>query len=289
MARMSDMGSYAKTAVLLATLSALLILIGGAIGGQSGLVIAFGFAVVMNFSSYWFSDRIVLRMYRAEEVDGDHPLYRLVERLAMRAGLPMPKVYVIPTESPNAFATGRDPAHASVAATQGILGLLTEEELAGVMAHELAHVSNRDILIQSIAATIGAAIMMLASMARWAAIFGIGGRDDNGRGSPLALIATALVAPIAAMVIQAAISRSREFAADAGGARIAGGGHGLASALKKIESAVRRAPLQANPATAHLFIMAPLAGGRGLVSLFSTHPPTEERVRRLMSIGAASL
>ncbi len=289
MARMSGMGSYAKTAVLLATLSALLILIGGAVGGQAGLIIAFGFAVVMNFSSYWFSDRIVLRMYHAKEVDGDHPLYRLVERLALKAGLPMPKVYLIPTESPNAFATGRDPAHASVAATQGILALLTEEELTGVMAHELAHVSNRDILIQSIAATIGAAIMMLASMARWAAIFGVGGRDENGRGNMLTLLVTALVAPLAAMIIQAAISRSREYAADAAGARIAGDGQGLAAALNKIEAAVRRAPLDANPATAHLFIMAPLSGGRGLRSLFSTHPPTEERVRRLTSIGAGTL
>jgi heat shock protein HtpX len=277
------MGSYAKTAILLAALSAILLLIGQAMGGQTGLIVAFGFAVVMNFGSYWFSDRIVLRMYRASEVGPEHPLYRIVQKLSMKGGLPMPKVFVIPTQSPNAFATGRNPQHASVAATEGLLHILNTEEVEGVMAHELSHVAHRDILIQSIAATSGAAIMMLANMARWAALFGAGGRDDRG-GSPLALIATALIAPIAAMIVQAAISRSREFAADEGGARLAGRPHGLASALRKIEGAVLRAPLAANPATAHLFIMAPFSGAGGVMALFSTHPPTDARIERLMQL-----
>lgn len=279
------MGSYAKTGILLAALSAVFLLVGEAIGGQQGLVIAFVFAAVMNLGSYWFSDRIVLTMYRGRPAPPDHRLTRIVERLAMRANLPTPKVYVLPSQSPNAFATGRSPKHASVAATEGLLAILDDEELEGVMAHELAHVAHRDILVQSVAATIGAAIMMLASMARWAAIFGLGGRDDRDGGGPVALLATALLAPLAAMIIQAAISRSREFAADGGGARIAGSPAGLARALEKIEAAVARVPMAANPATAHLFIMQPVAGRRGLMSLFSTHPPTEERIRRLMKIG----
>jgi heat shock protein HtpX len=284
---MPAMGNYAKTAVLLATLSALLMLIGNAFGGNQGMIIAFGFALVMNFGSYWFSDRIVLTMYRAREVGSDHALHQIVQNLAQRARLPMPRVYVIASASPNAFATGRDPSHASVAATEGLMQMLSREEVEGVMAHELAHVANRDILIQSIAATIGAAIMMLANMARWAAIFGGGRNSDRGGSNPIALIATALLAPIAAMIIQAAISRSREFAADDGGARILGHGVPLANALRKIEAAVERVPLPANPATAHLFIMAPLAarGRRGMLSLFSTHPPTEQRIARLMRIG----
>jgi heat shock protein HtpX len=261
-----------------------LLLIGQALGGQSGMIVAFGFAVVMNFGSYWFSDRIVLRMYRAAEVGPDHPLARVVQKLALKGKLPMPKVFVIPTQSPNAFATGRNPANASVAATEGLLHLLSADEIEGVMAHEMAHVAHRDILIQSVAATIGAAIMMLANMARWAAIFGIGGRGDDRRGSPVALIATALIAPLAAMIIQAAISRSREFAADEGGAKLAGRPDGLASALRRIEAAVVRAPLAANPATAHLFIMAPFSTLGGVGALFSTHPPTDERVERLMRL-----
>ncbi|RMF21048.1 MAG: protease HtpX [Deltaproteobacteria bacterium] len=279
------MGSYAKTAVLLAALSAVFLLVGQALGGQSGLVVAFVFAAVMNLGSWWFSDRVVLTMYRGRPAPPDHRLTRVVERLAMRAGLPMPKVYVLPSRSPNAFATGRNPKHAAVAATEGLLAILDDEELEGVMGHELAHVSHRDILVQSVAATIGAAIMMLASMARWAALFGFGGRDDRDGGGPLALLATAILAPLAAGLIQAAISRSREFAADAGGARIAGSPGGLARALRKIEEAVKRVPMQANPATAHLFIMQPFAGARGMMALFSTHPPTEERIRRLMKIG----
>ncbi|RMD83897.1 MAG: protease HtpX [Candidatus Dadabacteria bacterium] len=279
------MSNYLKTTVLLAALSALLLLIGQAVGGQAGMIVAFVFAAIMNFGSYWFSDRLVLTMYRGRPVGPDHRLYRIVERLCQRANLPMPKVYVLPTPSPNAFATGRSPSHASVAATEGLLAILDDEELEGVMGHELAHVAHRDILIQSVAATIGAAIMLLANMARWAAIFGVGGRDDRDGGSPLALLATALLAPIAAMIIQAAISRSREFEADSGGARIAGSPAGLARALAKIERAVRQVPLEANPATAHLFIMQPFAGGKGLLGLFSSHPPTEERIRRLMRIG----
>ena len=279
------MGSYAKTTILLATLSAILILIGKAFGGNQGMVMAFGFAIIMNGVSYWFSDRIVLKMHRARQVGPEHPLHGLVQSLAMRAKLPMPKVYVIPSPSPNAFATGRNPTHAAVAATEGLMQMLGRDELEGVMAHELSHVSHRDILIQSVAATLGAAIMMLADMARWAAMFGGGRSDDRDGGSPIALIATALLAPFAAMIIQAAISRSREFAADDGGARLAGSGVPLANALRKIESAVQRVPLQTSPAAAHLFIMAPFAGrGRGFLSLFSTHPPTDVRVERLMKI-----
>jgi heat shock protein HtpX len=267
---------------LLGLLSGLLLLIGDLLGGQTGLVLALGIAVVMNFGSYWFSDKIVLSMYRAQEVGPSHPLYRLVQPLAQRAGLPMPKVYVIPDASPNAFATGRNPSHAAVAATEGIMRLLSEDELAGVMAHELAHVKHRDILISSVAATIGAAIMFLAQMAQYAAIFGGGRSHDDREGSnPLAVLATIILAPFAAMLIQAAISRSREFGADAGGAQIAGSPYGLVNALRKIEGAVRRVPMDANPATAHMFIVRPFSGG-GLMSLFSSHPPTEQRVAALM-------
>jgi heat shock protein HtpX len=269
-----------KTAVLLGGLSALFLLIGRTVGGESGLIIAFGFALVMNVGSYWFSDKIVLRMYKAQPVGPEHPLYRMTERLAQRAGLPMPKVYVIPDMSPNAFATGRNPQHAAVAATEGIMRLLSESELEGVMAHELAHVRNRDILISSVAATIGAAIMMLANMAQFAAMFGGGNRDERG-GSPLALLATALIAPLAAGLIQAAISRQREFAADRAGADIAGSPIGLAQALRRIDAASRQIPMEANPATAHMFIIKPLSA-RGMASLFSTHPPTEARVAALM-------
>jgi len=269
-----------KTAVLLGGLSALFLLIGRAVGGESGLVIAFGFAVVMNIGSYWFSDKIVLRMYKAQQVGPEHPLYRMTERLAQQARLPMPKVYIIPDMSPNAFATGRNPNHAAVAATEGILRLLPESELEGVMAHELAHIGNRDILISSVAATIGAAIMMLANMAQFAAIFG-GGRNDDRGGSPVALLATALLAPLAAGLIQAAISRQREFLADRTGAEIAGSPVGLAQALRRIDAASRQIPMDANPATAHMFIMKPLSAG-GMMSWFSTHPPTEARVAALM-------
>ncbi len=279
------MGNTFKTTVLLAALSGLLLLIGDLLGGQSGLVIALGFAVVMNVGSYWFSDKIVLAMYKAQPVGPGHPLYQIVQRLSQRAGLPMPKVYLIPDASPNAFATGRNPDHAAVAATEGILRLLSEDELAGVVAHELAHVKHRDILISSVAATIAAAIMFTAHMAHYAALFGGGGRHsddrDGGGANPIALLATMLLAPLAATLIQAAISRSREFAADAGGAEIAGGPYGLVNALRKLEMGSKRLPLDANPATAHMFIIKPFTAG-GMLSLFSTHPPTEQRIAALM-------
>jgi heat shock protein HtpX len=273
-----------KTAMLLGLLSAVLMFIGQALGGSQGLVFGFFFAVLMNFGSYWFSDKIVLRMYKAQEVGAGHRLYEIVANLSQRAGLPMPKVYIIPDPSPNAFATGRNPQHAAVAATEGILRILSEEELAGVIAHELAHVKHRDILISSVAATLAAAIMMIAHFARFAAIFG-GGRSDDREGSnPIALLATVLLAPIAAALIQAAISRSREFAADAGGAVIAGSPRGLVTALQKLESASKSVPLNANPATAHMFIIKPFSAS-GLFGLFSTHPPTEQRVRALLQQG----
>jgi heat shock protein HtpX len=272
-----------KTAVLLAALSALLIAIGGLVGGQGGLLIAFGFALVMNVGSYWFSDKVVLRMYKAQPVGPGHRLHDMTARLAQRAGLPMPKVYVIPDMSPNAFATGRNPQHAAVAATEGIMRLLSDAELEGVMAHELAHIKNRDILIGTVAATIGAAITMLAHMAQFAAIFG-GGRDRDGDGpNPIALLATAMLAPIAAALIQMAVSRSREFVADRVGAQIAGTPMGLAQALQRIEAAAKQIPMDANQATAHMFILSPLSG-RGLGSLFSTHPPTQARVDALMRL-----
>jgi heat shock protein HtpX len=270
-----------KTALLLGALSGMLLVIGDLLGGSNGIVIAFVLAAVMNLGSYWFSDKIVLRMYRAQEVGPEHPLYRITERLARQGGLPMPKVYVIPDASPNAFATGRNPQHAAVAATQGILQVLTEHELEGVIAHELAHVKHRDILISSVAATIAAAIMMAARMAMYAGMFG-GGRDDReGGANPIALLAMMIFAPIAALLIQTAISRSREFAADAGGARIAGNPYGLADALRKIDAVAKRVPLDANPATAHMFIVKPFSG-QGLMSLFSTHPPTDARIRALL-------
>jgi heat shock protein HtpX len=278
------MGNGIKTALLLGLLSGVLLTIGELLGGANGLVVAFGLAVVMNLGSYWFSDKIVLRMYRAQEVGPEHPLYRIVERLTVRASLPMPKVYIIPDPSPNAFATGRNPSHAAVAATEGILKVLSEHELEGVIAHELAHVKHRDILISSVAATIAAAIMMTARMAHFAALFGgYGGRgDDRDRGNnPIALLATIILAPLAAALIQMAISRSREFAADAGGAEIAGNPYGLADALRKIDAVAKRVPMDANPATAHMFIVKPFSGA-GLMSLFSSHPPTEARIRALL-------
>ena len=259
-------------------MSALLLFLGEQLGGAQGLAIGFMFAVVTNFASYWFSDKIVLSMYRATEVGPDHRLYRIVASLAQRAGLPMPRVYVIPQPSPNAFATGRGPNHAAVAATEGILQMLSDAELEGVIAHELAHVKHRDILISSVAATLAAAIMMIA---RFAMFFGGGRRDDRDGGNPIAALATIILAPLAAMLIQAAISRSREYDADAGGASIVGTPMGLVSALRKIESGSRAIPIDANPATAHMFIIKPFSLG-GLGSLFSTHPPTEERIEALL-------
>ena len=274
------MSNTIKTALLLGLMSALLMAIGQTFGGGQGLILGFLFAVVMNFGSYWFSDTIVLRMYGAQEVGPGHRLYSTVERLARRAGLPTPRCYVIPELSPNAFATGRNPQHAAVAATEGILRILTDEELEGVLAHELAHVKHRDILISSIAATIAAAIMVIA---RFGMFFG-GSRDDREGSNPIALFATILLAPIAAMLIQAAISRSREYDADAGGSAIAGGPHGLVSALRKIEAASRQVPLDANPATAHMFIVKPFSA-QALFGLFSTHPPTDKRISALLQQG----
>jgi heat shock protein HtpX len=278
------MGNGIKTALLLGLMSGVLLVIGQWLGGSNGLVIAFLFAAVMNFASYWWSDKIVLRMYRAQEVGPGHRLFTIVERLTRQAMLPMPKVYVIPDPSPNAFATGRNPDHAAVAATEGILQILPDNELEGVIAHELAHVKNRDILTSSVAATLAAAIIMLARMAQFAAIFGgVGGRGDGrDRGNnPIALLAMLILAPLAAMMIQMWISRTREFAADAGGAKIAGNPYGLVEALKKIDAVSKRIPLDANPATAHMFIIKPFSGA-GLMSLFSSHPPTEDRIRALL-------
>ncbi|MCC6162151.1 MAG: zinc metalloprotease HtpX [Acidobacteria bacterium] len=275
------MTSAVKTAALLGLLSALFLYIGQLLGGEGGLLIAFVIAIVMNFGSYWFSDKIVLAMYRAREVGPDHPLSQLTADLARRAQLPMPRVYIIPDDSPNAFATGRNPQHAAVAATEGIMRLLSRDELAGVMAHELAHVKHRDILISSVAATIAAAIMMVARMAQFASFFGHSRSDDGEGSNPIALLVGIFVAPLAAMLIQSAISRSREFGADAGGAEIAGSPMGLVNALRKLESASKRVPMDANPATAHMFIIKPFSV-RGLFSLFSTHPPTEQRISALM-------
>jgi heat shock protein HtpX len=275
------MANGVKTALLLGALSGLLLVIGDMLGGSGGIMIALIFAAVMNVGSYWFSDKIVLRMYSAQPVGPEHPLYRLTERLARNANLPMPKVYVIPDQSPNAFATGRNPEHAAVAATQGIMQLLTESELEGVIAHELAHVRNRDTLISTIAATLSAAIVGIGRMLMYAGMFGGRQDDREGGANPIALLAMMIVAPLAAMVIQMWISRTREFAADAAGARIAGTPYGLADALRKIDAVAKRVPLDANPATAHLFIIKPFLGG-GLMALFSTHPPTEARIQALL-------
>jgi heat shock protein HtpX len=276
------MGNTLKTVLLLGLLSGVLLALGEWIGGPNGLVIAFVLAAVMNLGSYWFSDKLVLRMYNAQEVGPGHRLFGIVERLTRQVNLPMPKVYVIPDPSPNAFATGRNPEHAAVAATEGVLRLLTDAELEGVIAHELAHVRHRDILISSVAATLAAAIIMTGRMMGYAAMFtGGGGRDDRRDGNPLALLAMIILAPLAAMVIQLWISRTREYAADAGGAQIAGNPYGLVEALKKIDAVSKQIPLDANPATAHMFIVKPFAG-HGLMSLFSSHPPTEARIRALL-------
>ncbi len=270
-----------KTTLLMALLTVLLVLIGGAVGGRGGMTAAFLLAGGMNFFSYWFSDKIVLRMYGARQIEeGDNPrFYGIVRTLAGRAGLPMPKVYIIQDDSPNAFATGRNPAHAAVAATTGIMRLLTDEELAGVMAHELGHVKNRDILISTMAATFAGAITYLAHMSMF-----VGGRgDDDEGGGIFGTLFMAILAPIAAMLVQMAISRSREFGADAAGAGISGNPLSLARALQKLELGSRQIPMNANAATAHMFIVNPLTGG-GLMSLFSTHPPIPERVHRLEDI-----
>jgi heat shock protein HtpX len=285
------MKNMLKTTVLLATLTGLMILIGRAIGGPTGMIIAFVFAIVINFGSYWYSDKIVLKMYRAKEVSPAQApnLHRIVDGLVMKARMPKPKVYIVESGMPNAFATGRSPQHAAVAATTGILELLSYEEIEGVLAHELAHVKNRDTLISAIAATLAGVITMLASWAQWAAIFGgFGGRDDDNGGGFIELIAMAIVAPIAAALIQFAISRSREFAADAEGASISRKPWALADALEKLEYGnshykPRVSDVQAKESSAHMFIVNPLKGGT-IQSLFSTHPVTDERVRRLRAM-----
>lgn len=279
-----------KTMVLMVTLTLMLVAIGGILGGKSGMTFALIMAFGMNFITYWFSDKIVLKMYRAKPVtENEAPeLYGMVRRLAHKAELPMPKVCIMEEEQPNAFATGRNPNHGTVAVTTGIMRILSREELEGVIAHELAHIKHRDILVSTIAATIAGAISYLAQMAQWAAIFGGGRHDDEeGGGNPIAAIVMMIVGPIAAMLVQMAISRSREYGADAGGARIAGNPMYLANALKKLHMASKQIPMNANPATSHMFIVNPLSGG-GLLKLFSTHPPMEERVARLEAMRMGS-
>jgi heat shock protein HtpX len=280
----------AKTGILMVGLTVLLVGAGTAFGGSQWAVYAFMFALAMNGFSYWFSDKLVLKMYKAQEVtEAEAPeFYAVVRDLAVRADLPMPKVYIIPDESPNAFATGRNPSHAAVAATRGILKTLSREELAGVMAHELAHVKNRDILIGTIAATIAGAISMLASIAQWSMIFGGGRRDSRDGGGIIGLLAMMIVAPLAAALIQTAISRSREFQADATGAKICGNPLWLASALKKMDISSKQVPMNATQATAHMFIVSPLRGG-GVTRLFSTHPPMAERIDRLEKLAYGAI
>jgi heat shock protein HtpX len=274
-----------KTLFLLVTLTLILIWAGAAMGGKQGMTIALIFALGMNFFAYWFSDKIVLKMYRAKEVaESEAPdLYRIVRRLVQKAEIPMPKVYIMDQDQPNAFATGRNPKHAAVAVTTGIMRILSQEELQGVIGHELAHVKHRDILISTIAATIAGAISYLAYMAQWAMIFGGHRGDDDEGGSPIAALIMMIVGPIAAMIVQMAISRSREYAADEDGARLAGNPRYLSGALRKLHMASQKIPMNANPATSHMFIVNPLSGG-GIAKLFSTHPPIEERISRLESM-----
>jgi len=281
------MGSRLRTTLLLGLLTGLIIWIGGLVGGSQGMTVAFMLAVIMNMGSYWFSDKIVLAMYGAQPLDEQQApeLFRILRELTSEAGLPMPRVYLIPQEAPNAFATGRNPEHAAVAVTEGLWRMLTTDEIRGVLAHELSHVRNRDILVSSIAATLAGAVMILANMARWGAIFGgfRGNNEDEGGGGALGFLVAAIVAPVAAMLIQLAISRSREYLADETGAQISHNPESLARALEKLAMASNRLPMDANPSTAHLFIVNPLSG-KSLANLFSTHPPIEERIRRLRSM-----
>ena len=275
-----------KTIGLMVFMTLLLVFVGAAIGGRSGMIFAFAMAIIMNFGTYWFSDKIVLRMYGAQPVsEAEAPeLYSIVRTLVQKAGMPMPKVYIIPEETPNAFATGRNPEHAVVAVTRGIMRLLSREELSGVIGHELAHIKHRDMLTGTIVATIAGAISMLAQMAQWALFFGGGRRDDDEGGSPIAALVMMIVAPIAAMLVQMAISRTREYEADAGGAKIAGSPSGLANALLKLERGNQVIPMEdAKPATAHMFIVNPLHGG-GLMNLFRNHPPIAERLKRMQEM-----
>ena len=278
------MSNIFKTGLLLAALTVMFVLMGGALGGRSGMMFGFVMALVMNGVSYWFSDKIVLKMYGAQPVDERQApeLHAIVRRLVMRAGIPMPKIYVIQDDSPNAFATGRNPEHAAIAATTGILRILDDEELEGVIAHELAHVKNRDVLISTVAATLAGAITYVAHRLPWSAMFG-GSRDDEEGGSPIGALAMAIVAPIAAMLIQMAVSRAREYQADATGAQLAKNTKGLQRALEKLHMASHAVPMHANPATAHMFIVNPLSG-RALMTLFSTHPPMEDRIARLAAM-----
>lgn len=275
--------NHIKTLVLLVLLTLILVWAGAAFGGKQGMTIALIFALGMNFFAYWFSDKIVLRMYGAREVtEIEAPeLYGIVRRLAQKAGMPMPRVYIIEEDQPNAFATGRNPSHAAVAVTTGIMRILNQEELAGVIGHELSHIRHRDILVSTIAATIAGAISYLAQMAQWAAFFGH--RDDEEGGNPIAALIMMIVGPIAALIVQMAISRSREYLADEGGARLVGNPRYLANALRKLHLASQKIPMDANPATSHMFIVNPFSGG-GLFRLFSTHPPIEERIARLESM-----
>ena len=280
-----------KTTFLLTCLTLLLVAMGSAIGGQSGMIIAFLIAGGMNFFSYWYSDKIVLKMYKAREVSESEnsSFYNMVRRLARQANMPMPKVYIVPSDGPNAFATGRNPENAAVAATEGILRLLSDEELEGVMAHELAHVQNRDTLIGTIAATFAGAIAMLGNMLQWAAIFGGGNNDEEGGGNMFGNLALAFIAPMAAMLIQMAVSRSREYLADASGAKICGNPLALANALRKLQMGAKAIPMaEATPATSHMFIVNPLTGG-SMLKLFSTHPPMEDRVARLELMASGPL
>ncbi len=274
-----------KTFLLMGSLTVLLVLVGDALGGRGGAIFALIIAAGMNFFAYWKSDKIVLRMYKAREVDPNQEpeLYSMVQELIQRAALPMPKIYIMDNHTPNAFATGRNPEHAAVAVTTGIMRLLSRQELMGVLGHELSHISHRDILIQTIAATFAGAISLIATMARWGAIFGGGQDDDEGGGNILFVFLFSMIASLAALLIQMAISRSREYIADQGGARLSGDPRYLASALKKLEMGVQRVPMDANPSTAHMFIVTPLRGG-GVMSFFSTHPPIEKRVERLLGI-----
>lgn len=287
------MGNWFKTTLLLGVLTALIVWLGNIFGGQQGMIFAFILAMGMNLFSYWYSDKIVLRMYRAKEVTPqENPgLYEMVNQIAGSANIPMPRIYMIPESSPNAFATGRNPEHAVVAVTEGLLNLMSRDEIAGVLSHEIAHIKNRDILIGSIAATMAGAIMIMATMARWTAFLGGGSDDEEGGLGAIGLIIMSILAPIAAMLIQMAISRSREYHADATGASFLGESHGLADALEKLGAYSRRLPMESNPTTAHMFIVKPFSSGN-LASLFSTHPPLEQRIARLrgkrLSLGQVS-
>ena len=279
---MSTLGNQLKTVMLMGLLTAFVILAGGALGGKSGLIIALGLALVMNGASYWYSDKIVIKMTGSKPLNRqDNPkLYEMVESLAYNANIPTPRIYLTPSSQPNAFATGRNPAHGVIAVTHGLLQLLTAEELKGVIAHELAHIKNRDILVGTVAAVMAGIITTLANLAQWALIFGGLSGDDDGEGSALAALPLIILGPLAALLVQMAISRSREYLADSTGAAISGNSEGLAQALLKLEQGSRLRPMQVNPAASHMFIVNPLSGRR-LMSLFSTHPPIAERVKRL--------